>query len=67
MQLSVQHRDDEIQRLSERVSQGTETDFANLSIRNETNEGIILTLNQQVRARPPPSRPPAGGRACDVL
>lgn len=48
MQLAVQHRDKEIERLSERVATGTENDFASLTMRNETNESIILSLNQQV-------------------
>jgi protein tyrosine phosphatase len=50
MQLSVHHRDDEIKRLADQISSGTENDFANLTIRNEMNEGIIISLNQQVSA-----------------
>ena len=50
LQLSVLHRDEEISRLSQRLATGTEVDFASLTLRNETNESIILSLNQQVRA-----------------
>jgi hypothetical protein len=50
MQLSVHHRDDEIKRLADQISSGTENDFANLTVRNEMNEGIIISLNQQVWA-----------------
>ena len=49
MQLSVKHRDEEIDRLSQKLSVGVETDQAQLALRNETNESIILSLNQQAR------------------
>jgi hypothetical protein len=49
VQLSVQHRDEEIGRLSQRLATGTEVNHANMALRNETNESIILSLNQQVR------------------
>jgi hypothetical protein len=48
-QASIRQRDEEISRLSSRLEAGTETDFANLAVRNETNESIIISLNQQVR------------------
>lgn len=48
MQLSLQNRDAEIQRLSAKVEVGREMDVSTLSLRNETNEAIILSLNQQV-------------------
>eukprot|EP00892_Ulva_mutabilis_P000683 jgi/Ulvmu1/10615/UM065_0072.1 len=48
LQLSLQQRDSEIQRLSARLEVDGEADVAMLSLRNETNEAIILSLNQQV-------------------
>lgn len=48
VQLSLQHRDDEIQRLSAKLDVDRAADVATLSLRNETNEAIILSLNQQV-------------------
>jgi hypothetical protein len=48
MQLSVHRRDDEIKRLADKITSGTENDFANLTVRNEMNEGIIISMNQQV-------------------
>lgn len=49
MQASIHQRDSEIQRLSDKVEVGHEADFSDLTVRNETNEAIIISLNQQVR------------------
>jgi hypothetical protein len=48
MQLSIKDRDAEIKRLAAKVESGTETDMSALEARNESNEAIILSLNEQV-------------------
>lgn len=48
MQLSIKDRDAEIKRLADKVESGTETDMSALEARNESNEAIILSLNEQV-------------------
>jgi len=48
VQLSLQHKDAEIQRLSAKLASDGEINLSTLSLRNETNEAIIISLNQQV-------------------
>ena len=48
MQLSIRDRDAEIKRLADKVESGAESDMSTLTARNESNEAIILSLNEQV-------------------
>lgn len=48
MQLSIKDRDAEIKRLADKVESGAESDMSTLAARNESNEAIILSLNEQV-------------------
>jgi len=46
--LSLRRRDEEIARLQRQAEEGRGQDGAALALRNETNESIILSLNEQV-------------------
>ncbi len=48
MQAQVRSRDQEIQRLHERMSAGLDVDKLSLQRQHETSEQLVLTLSQQV-------------------
>ena len=49
VQDAIKRRDGEIHKLATQAEKGPDSNHVNLRFKNETNEGIILQLNSQVR------------------